>query len=748
MSKRIKEDEKIEKTIRALLKLPENRCCINCNSLGPQYVCTTFLTFVCTSCSGIHREFTHRVKSVSMSKFNAEEVSNLQAGGNERARQLYFKSWDPERNSYPNGSNLHKLRDFIKHVYVDRRYARERDSDNTPRLRLADKEESSDSKKIGLYLEGFSSPGYERSSSSARGRSARRSDSFSLYRDESPRHSLDARSMGVKRNSARFEIVDDRIKDGKSSSGRRSGPKYLESAASLDSSSRPPELRMYVGGNSKSRRGREDDSLAQNQITESPRPASCADSIPVEKKVEKKEKDPENLIDPEPITPEPSNAAATEQALQIVPSDNGAHQSSNPIVNEAPKPEPQKMTMLEALVFELMPALEPVTNTSEVPRTTSDVAPGTPEGDIFSPVAAPSRQVTRIPSSNDYASMDALAIVPVEQPAGQCPPNSIPDDDDFDVRAPRGHHSPSVNNQPFDPMTCWGSVRRALDLSSTQQHQQPASGHNSIPQNQIPRSTSNASSATTQLDFAQPRIQLNQPSTFPIQPNAEPPHPYTIQSSHAEPAQNKSPTMAAQSPPLESKPSGRMELPADLFMVSHGSVPAPYHQGWQNPAAHGMAYNMQHYNYPHTMPMPGYQSSPRAANPFDISTGTTSMQNTQFPSMAHLQGSLPNTSANPYGYNIQSQSQSQSQSPSYMHQQPPQSPSYMHHQQSSSFSSSMPPNGAFMGQQVQMNNQQFGQATNEYGSNNAAMYGFMNNGYATSNSANSYTPKKGSNPFE
>ncbi|KAL3619780.1 hypothetical protein CASFOL_034692 [Castilleja foliolosa] len=27
----------------------------------PQYVCTNFSTFVCTTCSGIHREFTHRV---------------------------------------------------------------------------------------------------------------------------------------------------------------------------------------------------------------------------------------------------------------------------------------------------------------------------------------------------------------------------------------------------------------------------------------------------------------------------------------------------------------------------------------------------------------------------------------------------------------------------------------------------------------------------------------------------------------
>ncbi|KAJ0709972.1 putative Arf GTPase activating protein [Helianthus annuus] len=166
MGSRLKEDERNERAIRNLLKLPENRRCINCNSLlwdvgewesgvlwslefgitafmglslimvskgknkvtmrsfcdamllkgewlsarmeslgscineevflqldqsgtwktfeikGPQYVCTSFWTFVCTTCSGIHREFTHRVKSVSMAKFTTQEVSALQGGGN------------------------------------------------------------------------------------------------------------------------------------------------------------------------------------------------------------------------------------------------------------------------------------------------------------------------------------------------------------------------------------------------------------------------------------------------------------------------------------------------------------------------------------------------------------------------------------------------------------------------------------------------------------------------------------------
>lgn len=128
-----KEEEKIEKIIRGLMKLPPNRRCINCNSLGPQYVCTTFWTFVCITCSGIHREFTHRVKSVSMAKFNFQEVDALQNGGNQRARDLYLKDWDFQRQRLPDSSNVNKVREFIRNVYVDKRYAGTKSSEKPPR---------------------------------------------------------------------------------------------------------------------------------------------------------------------------------------------------------------------------------------------------------------------------------------------------------------------------------------------------------------------------------------------------------------------------------------------------------------------------------------------------------------------------------------------------------------------------------------------------------------------------------------
>ncbi|GMP55282.1 hypothetical protein CsSME_00020145 [Camellia sinensis var. sinensis] len=69
---RVKEEERIERIIRNLLKLPENRRCINCNSL--------------------------------------------------QAREIYFKEWDPQCHSFPDCSNQNRLRDFIKHVYVDRKF--------------------------------------------------------------------------------------------------------------------------------------------------------------------------------------------------------------------------------------------------------------------------------------------------------------------------------------------------------------------------------------------------------------------------------------------------------------------------------------------------------------------------------------------------------------------------------------------------------------------------------------------------
>ena len=47
---------KHEKILRGLLKEEGNRRCMTCTgaaALAPQYACTSFGTFVCTTCSGV-----------------------------------------------------------------------------------------------------------------------------------------------------------------------------------------------------------------------------------------------------------------------------------------------------------------------------------------------------------------------------------------------------------------------------------------------------------------------------------------------------------------------------------------------------------------------------------------------------------------------------------------------------------------------------------------------------------------------
>lgn len=156
-----KEEERNERIIRGLMKLPPNRRCINCNSLGPQYVCTNFQTFVCMTCSGIHREFTHRVKSVSMSKFTKQEVEALQEGGNQRARETFLKDWDPRNHKLPDSSNADKVRDFIKSVYVERKYSGMKTSDKPPRDIQNLRNHEDETRRASSYHSYSQSPPYD-----------------------------------------------------------------------------------------------------------------------------------------------------------------------------------------------------------------------------------------------------------------------------------------------------------------------------------------------------------------------------------------------------------------------------------------------------------------------------------------------------------------------------------------------------------------------------------------------------------
>ncbi|KAE9350987.1 hypothetical protein PF008_g6169 [Phytophthora fragariae] len=130
---------------------PTNKRCFDCNEMMPQYVCLDFNTFVCTACSGIHREFAHRVKSISMSKFTESEVKNMVShGGNEAAQKYWRAKHDPSFR--PNGGNDgERTRNFIRLTYIDRkwvyespRHAKDDESDRTKSSKKKEKKADSD----------------------------------------------------------------------------------------------------------------------------------------------------------------------------------------------------------------------------------------------------------------------------------------------------------------------------------------------------------------------------------------------------------------------------------------------------------------------------------------------------------------------------------------------------------------------------------------------------------------------------
>lgn len=115
-------EAKHDKILKGLLRQPDNKRCINCETLGPQYAIADLQIFVCTICSGVHRQFSHRVKGLSTSTFKPEEIKALESGGNRIAAYTYLAKWSPSDLQKPTDRNTGKIKDWIDAVYVKKRF--------------------------------------------------------------------------------------------------------------------------------------------------------------------------------------------------------------------------------------------------------------------------------------------------------------------------------------------------------------------------------------------------------------------------------------------------------------------------------------------------------------------------------------------------------------------------------------------------------------------------------------------------
>ncbi|XP_031379441.1 probable ADP-ribosylation factor GTPase-activating protein AGD14 isoform X2 [Punica granatum] len=657
-----KEDEKNERIIRGLLKLPENRRCINCNSLGPQYVCTSFWTFVCTTCSGIHREFTHRVKSVSMAKFTSQEVSSLQAGGNQRAKEIYFKEWDPQR-AVPDSNNVERLRDFIKHAYVDRRFTGDRGSDRPLRAKTGDRDDS--------YQGGSRSPPYEDVYD-------RRYSDRSSSGGRSPAYDQESRQYNdYKKSPGRPEVINDWRREDRFGNGRKFDDRRISDGESrvggsperpkdLDTSSPPVvrPVREILGENVVPLRiaeppkanGTRADPQAQTQRTASSSSLGSTSGSAAEVKLESSA----SLIDfdanpgPPAVAPPQAQRAvqATPQPTSSTTDNNWASFDAVPEVKVSQPPP--CVNALDILSQLSVPASAPAPaqhSVGAIPPSSSPILPIV-GGSTVPPVGNSSTVqltpgfTTVMPSSglSNFAQGSGSTIVPGANPL--LPPNG----------------GISYGMQPQQPSLF------------------PVSGVHSTHQ-----STIHVSGAPH-----------SQPWNVSVAPN--PQGPLTSVPSQA-PVSKPSDVVdgaMSQNPLAEIKSSARRELPADLFTASYSLYPARVPM-WQAGPPYGYGYNMP-YNPAmvslQPQPMPTYPPASKSVNPFDVKEPSPAQAST-FPSMASLGGALPNVPPSPAllhapAAGVPAASWTPPQPSSYLPSVPSQAPNY---------TSTLPP-GAYMGQQM------------------------------------------------
>ena len=112
----------ITKEINEIRKVPANKKCFECGEIGTTYIVPDFGVFVCSICAGIHREFSHRVKGLSMSNFSLQELEVLKRQGNEVCQRTWMARYNARDFPQPSPKETQRIKDFIRLKYKERRW--------------------------------------------------------------------------------------------------------------------------------------------------------------------------------------------------------------------------------------------------------------------------------------------------------------------------------------------------------------------------------------------------------------------------------------------------------------------------------------------------------------------------------------------------------------------------------------------------------------------------------------------------
>lgn len=115
------ENDANARTLRALVKQPENKTCADCKQNDTRWASWNLGCFLCIRCSGIHRSMgTHisRVKSIDLDMWTQEQMNSILKWGNRRAN-LYWEAHLKPGHIPPDS----RIESFIRSKYESRRWA-------------------------------------------------------------------------------------------------------------------------------------------------------------------------------------------------------------------------------------------------------------------------------------------------------------------------------------------------------------------------------------------------------------------------------------------------------------------------------------------------------------------------------------------------------------------------------------------------------------------------------------------------
>jgi stromal membrane-associated protein len=110
--------------VAALLSLPENGRCADCQAKDPRWASSKLGVFICTTCSGIHRDLSPHISSVRSCTFDSwkdEEAATMERVGNARANAYWEARLPP--GTRPPSNDQGRMTMFIRQKYEFAKWA-------------------------------------------------------------------------------------------------------------------------------------------------------------------------------------------------------------------------------------------------------------------------------------------------------------------------------------------------------------------------------------------------------------------------------------------------------------------------------------------------------------------------------------------------------------------------------------------------------------------------------------------------